>query len=177
MPLLVLPSEWFDPAWVHGVDFCAFFKKSKADVEKVTFASFGGGAFTYHWHNCWDAKAEGGSPFAQLAAELRDSQDALDFARTERVDFKMKFVHYNEAWYGSSVGVEDLITLGGTVMLLLWLVFGGLWLWVACNKAIAREVAETEAKVAEMDAAIDEAAARNTAAVDAAVALLQSPKT
>ena len=60
VPLLVLPSEWFDPAWVHGVEFCAFFKKSKTDVEKVTFASFGGGAFTYHWHNCWDAKGEDG---------------------------------------------------------------------------------------------------------------------
>ena len=137
VPLLVLPSEWFDPAWVHGVDFCAFFKKSKADVEKVTFASFGGGAFTYHWHNCWDAKAEAGSPFLQLAAQLRNPQDSLDFARTERVDFRMKFMR-NEAWYGSSVGVEDLIALGGTVFLLMWLVFGAVWVWVMLLRPGAR---------------------------------------
>ena len=38
VPLLVLPSEWFDPAWVHGVDFCAFFKKSKAATSTATIA-------------------------------------------------------------------------------------------------------------------------------------------
>ena len=147
VPLLVLPSEWFDPAWVHGVDFCAFFKKSKADVEKVTFASFGGGAFTYHWHNCWDAKAEDGSPFAQLAAH-RSARSAratpLDFARTERVDFKMKFMR-NEAWYGSSPSpVEDLIALGGTVFLLMWLVFGAVGRLVVSTAAAAASLRPTD---------------------------------
>ena len=103
----------------------------------MTFASFGGGAFTYHWHNCWDAKAEDGSPFSCSQPQLRDPHDALDFARTERVDFKMKFVHA-EAWYGSSVGVEDLIALGGTVFLLMWLVFGAVWVWVMLLRPGAR---------------------------------------
>ena len=56
---------------------------------------------------------------------------------TDMSDFKMKFAH-NEAWYGSSVGVEDLIALGGTVFLLMWLVFGAVWVWVMLLRPGAR---------------------------------------
>ena len=79
-----------------------------------------------------------------------------------------------ELWEGTQE-VVAVLEEAGTVMLLLWLVFGGVWLCVAWNKAIARRVANTEAMVTKMDAAIAEEAARNTAAVDAAAILLQSP--
>jgi mannosyltransferase OCH1-like enzyme len=66
MDLLVLPCNWFDPAWVdnpYNFHFDDFFKKSE---NTYTFDDFFKGSFTYHWHNRWNNEIEVDSPCYQI---------------------------------------------------------------------------------------------------------------
>ena len=67
VPLLVLPCAWFDPAWLEGAGFSAFFQETADTIQLATFYP---GAFAYHWHNQWGVPEGERSPFAQLAAEI-----------------------------------------------------------------------------------------------------------
>jgi len=66
LDFLILPCEWFDGAWIdnpYSITWDNFFKKTNS---KINLGNFFTGAFTFHWHNRWDAKVHRKSPFMQL---------------------------------------------------------------------------------------------------------------
>jgi hypothetical protein len=82
--LLVLPCAFFDPLWIHhdGKDsyaaapfprFEGFFEPVGCDrLAPPSFREFFPGAFTYHWHNGWDAPEVPHSYFGRFERELDD---------------------------------------------------------------------------------------------------------
>lgn len=65
LDLLVLPCAWFDPGWVDLEPNVGFNFFSPSD-QKYDFENFYKGAFSYHWHNQWNAKIESSSIARQL---------------------------------------------------------------------------------------------------------------
>jgi hypothetical protein len=87
LPLLVLPCAAFDPLWPHhdGQDryagapyrrFADFFRRFGWRVRRAptirSHRDFFPGAFTYHWHNCWDAPEHADSYFGLFETEFDD---------------------------------------------------------------------------------------------------------
>jgi len=87
IPLLVLPCAVFDPLWPRhdGQDrypsapfrrFGDFFRRFGWRVRRAptirSHRDFFPGAFTYHWHNCWDAPEHHDSYFGLFEREFDD---------------------------------------------------------------------------------------------------------
>jgi hypothetical protein len=87
LDLLVLPCPFFDPLWPHRdrqdtyTDapfdrFEDFFRRFgwgfPRDANRASIGAFFPGAFTYHWHNCWDAKEHPDSYFGLLEQQIDD---------------------------------------------------------------------------------------------------------
>jgi hypothetical protein len=85
LDLLVLPCTFFDPLWPHydrkdryGAApfnrFADFFRRFGFWFRRrpgiQSYRDFFPGAFTYHWHNCWDAKEHPSSYFGFFNQEF-----------------------------------------------------------------------------------------------------------
>jgi hypothetical protein len=88
LDLLVLPCVFFDPLWPHRDrrdryraapfdQFPDFFRPFSWRFPRRrgirSLGDFFPGAFTYHWHNCWDAPEARNSYFGMFEAEVDDA--------------------------------------------------------------------------------------------------------
>ncbi len=62
---LVLPCAWFNTEWGLGL------KGTFPGFKKKWFVNMYNGAFSWHWHNQWDAKIEKGSKFERIERKMK----------------------------------------------------------------------------------------------------------
>jgi Glycosyltransferase sugar-binding region containing DXD motif len=95
LQLKIFPSAFFDPLWIatdtygcaktaaverYGVgDFGSFFTTPNVVLHgKDPFAAFFPGAYTFHWHNQWNAKFEPNSTAALFLQHIVESHSAAN---------------------------------------------------------------------------------------------------
>lgn len=71
LPVLVLPCSWFDADWIDNPFHMEWDDFFKGTTSSYSLDSFHSGAFTYHWHNRWNAPIEENSPIRQICQSIR----------------------------------------------------------------------------------------------------------